>query len=406
MPVFEYKALTEAGKTVTGIIDADSDREARSKLRKKSVYATDLKVSEEGISLKSDLTLSKLLRRFSLKDLAVTTRQLSTLIKAGIPVIQALTAIIDQLEASPLRKIIIQVKETVNSGGTLADALAEHPRAFSELYVNMVRAGESAGALELILGRLADYNEKSLALRNKVRAALVYPIAMSVIGTLVVVFLMVKIVPTMVNIFIDIEQSLPAPTRALIAISNFLQSYWWVLLLVFMLLYFLKRRIGATARGKYFFDKVKLNLPLLGQTARKMAVSRFTRTLSILTASGIPILRALDIVRKVVNNAVLADAIEKSREAVRHGDSIAEPLRRSKVFPPIVIHMIAIGEASGKLEEMLTSVAESYDSEVDATVSGLTALIEPIMIIVMGAIVMFIVLSIMLPIFQMNMSIG
>ncbi|MDP8248953.1 MAG: type II secretion system inner membrane protein GspF [Candidatus Tritonobacter lacicola] len=406
MAVFEYKALTEAGKTVTGIIDADSDREARSKLRKKSVYATDLKVSEEGISLKSDLTLSKLLQRFSLKDLAVTTRQLSTLIKAGIPVIQALTAIIDQLEASPLRKIIIQVKETVNSGGTLADALAEHPKAFSELYVNMVRAGESAGALELILGRLADYNEKSLALRNKVRAALVYPIAMSVIGTLVVVFLMVKIVPNMVNIFIDIEQSLPAPTRALIAISNFLQSYWWVLLLVFMLLYFLKKRIGATAKGKYFFDKVKLNLPLLGQTARKMAVSRFTRTLSILTASGIPILRALDIVRNVVNNAVLADAIEKSREAVRHGDSIAEPLRRSKVFPPIVIHMIAIGEASGKLEEMLTSVAESYDSEVDATVSGLTALIEPIMIIVMGAIVMFIVLSIMLPIFQMNMSIG
>ena len=406
MPVFEYKALTEAGKTVTGIIDADSEREARSKLRKKSVYATDLKVSEEGISLKSDLTLSKLLRRFSLKDLAVTTRQLSTLIKAGIPVIQALTAIIDQLEASPLRKIIIQVKETVNSGGTLADALAEHPRAFSELYVNMVRAGESAGALELILGRLADYNEKSLALRNKVRAALVYPIAMSVIGTLVVVFLMVKIVPNMVKIFIDIEQSLPAPTRALIAISNFLQNYWWVLLFVFFLLYFLKRRIGATARGKYFFDKVKLNLPLLGQTARKMAVSRFTRTLSILTASGIPILRALDIVQNVVNNAVLADAIEKSREAVRHGDSIAEPLRRSKVFPPIVIHMIAIGEASGKLEEMLTSVAESYDSEVDATVSGLTALIEPIMIIVMGAIVMFIVLSIMLPIFQMNMSIG
>ena len=406
MPVYEYKALTAAGKTVTGIIDADSDREARGKLRKKSIYATELKISEEGISLKSEVTLSKLLRRVTPRELAITTRQLATLLNAGIPVVQALTAIIDQLEASPLRKIIIQVREAVNSGSTFGDALAEHPKVFSELYVNMVKAGESAGALELILGRLADYNETSLGLRNKVKAALVYPIAMTFFGTLVVVFLMIKIVPNIISIFVEIEQGLPAPTLALIAISNFLQSYWWVILLAAVLLFIFEKRIAATSRGRHFIDKVKLNLPVLGQVTRKMAVSRFTRTLATLTASGIPIIRALDIVRNVVNNAILADAIDDAKEAIRHGESIAEPLKRSRVFPPIVIHMISIGETSGKLEEMLASISESFDSEVEATISGMTALIEPVLIITMGLIVGFIVLAIMLPIFQMNMSIG
>ena len=406
MPVYEYKALTTAGKTVSGIIDADSDKDARAKLRKRNIYATDLKVSEEGISLKSDVTLSKLFRRVTPRDLAVTTRQLATLLNAGIPVVQALTAIIDQLEASPLRKIMIQVKESVNSGSTFADGLSHHPKVFSELYVNMVRAGESAGALELILVRLADYNEKSLALRNRVKSALVYPVAMGVMGTLVVIFLMWKIVPNIITIFVEIEQSLPAPTRALIAISDFMGSYWWTVLLGGVVLYVLKRRIAGTIRGRKILDTMKLRAPLFGPMIKKMAVSRFTRTLATLTASGIPILRALEIVRNVVNNAVLADAVDKAKEAVRHGDSIADPLRRSGVFPPIVIHMVAIGEASGKLEEMLTSVAESYDSEVETAVAGLTALIEPVMIIVMGLVVGFIVLSIMLPIFQMNMAIG
>ena len=406
MPVYEYKALTTAGKTVSGIIDADSDKDARAKLRKRNIYPTDLKVSEEGISLKSDVTLSKLFRRVTPRDLAVTTRQLATLLNAGIPVVQALTAIIDQLEASPLRKIMIQVKESVNSGSTFADGLSHHPKVFSELYVNMVRAGESAGALELILVRLADYNEKSLALRNRVKSALVYPVAMGVMGTLVVIFLMWKIVPNIITIFVEIEQSLPAPTRALIAISDFMGSYWWTVLLGGVVLYVLKRRIAGTIRGRKILDTMKLRAPLFGPMIKKMAVSRFTRTLATLTASGIPILRALEIVRNVVNNAVLADAVDKAKEAVRHGDSIADPLRRSGVFPPIVIHMVAIGEASGKLEEMLTSVAESYDSEVETAVAGLTALIEPVMIIVMGLVVGFIVLSIMLPIFQMNMAIG
>ncbi|MFV1951953.1 MAG: type II secretion system inner membrane protein GspF [Nitrospinota bacterium] len=404
MPVYEYKALNSKGKTVAGIIDADSSKTARLKLRKSGIFTTELK-EDTRTSTKEptkDISISTLLKKVKQQDISIMTRQLSTLVGAGLPLLEALNALVDQTSNPFLKKVIATVRERVNEGSTLADALSEHPRVFSRLFSNMVRAGESSGALEIVLLRSADYTESQLALRNKIWATLAYPILMLLIGSGVLFFLLTFVIPIVTGIFSDLEQTLPLPTLILISISDFLSKVWWIIILAIVGFIFWIKRYVRTSRGRVVIDRIKLKLPFFGSLINKIAISRFSRTLQILLSTGVNILDSLEIVRTIVNNEVLAEAIDTAKENIREGEDIAPPLERSGLFPPIVIHMIAIGEKSGRLEEMLSRVSDAYDNEVQTTIQGITSLLEPLMILVMGLVVGFIVISILLPIFEMN----
>lgn len=402
MPAFKYKALDQEGKAAVGVIDADSAKDARARLRAQQLFATDVRETEKRISLSSQVNLKAILRRVGLRDVSVVTRQLATLIKAGLPLVRALQAIEDQLADSPFRTTIIEVREDVTRGVSLADAFEKHPKVFTPLYVNMVRAGESAGALDVILDRLAVFSEKTLALQNKVRSAMVYPIFMSVVAVLAVGLLLTLVVPSVTKIFTETNRTLPPATVLLLAASAFMQSYWWVLLAGAAAVAVVFRRLTRRPAMRLLVDRVKLRVPVFGVLAQKLAVSRFARTLSILAASGVPILKAMGIARTIVGNEVLARALDAACDAVGAGKSIAEPLAASGVFPPIVTHMIAVGETSGRLEEMLQNVADAYDNEVENAVAALVSLLEPVMIIGMGGVVGFIVFAILMPIFEMN----
>ena len=402
MPAFKYKAFDQEGKAAAGVIDADSAKDARARLRAQQLFATDVRETEKGLGLSTHISLKSVLRRVGLRDVAVVTRQLATLIKAGLPLVNALQAIEDQLADSPFRATIIEVREDVNRGVGLADALERHPGIFTPLYVNMVRAGESAGALDVILDRLALFSEKTLALQGKVRSAMVYPIFMSVVAVLAIGILLTFVVPSVTKIFTETNRALPGPTVLLLAVSAFMQSYWWALLLGAAAAAAAFRRLARRPAMRLVVDRAKLRAPVFGALVQKLAVSRFSRTLSILAASGVPILKAMGIVRTIVGNEVLARAFDGACEAVGAGTSIAEPLAASGVFPPIVTHMIAVGETSGRLEEMLQNVADAYDREVENSVAALVSLLEPLMIITMGGVVGFIVFAILMPIFEMN----
>ncbi len=383
MPAFKYKALDEGGKSAAGVIDADSARDARARLRAQGLFAVEVRETEKGISLSTQVNLKALFRRVGTREIAVVTRQLATLLKAGLPLVRSLQAIEEQLGDSPFRPAIIEVREAVNRGVGLADALGKHPKIFTPLYVNMVRAGESAGALDVILDRLAVFNEKSLALQNKVRSAMVYPIFMAVIGVLAVGILLAFVVPTITKVFVETKQQLPGPTLALLAVSGFMKGYWWALAAAGAGAVFLFRRIVRRPAARLFADRLKLRLPVFGPLTRKMAVSRLARTLSILTASGVPILKAMGIVREVVGNEVLARALDGAGEAVGAGKSIAEPLAASGVFSLIVTHMIAVGDERPP-EEMLQNVADFKRRGGGELRSALVSLLEPAMIIASG----------------------
>ncbi len=412
MPVYEYKALDPSGKAVAGIIDADTAKEARQKLRMQNLYTRTVTEAEEAVALTSEVKVRRILRRIKQKDIVVTTRQLATLLRSGMPLVQSLSAIIEQLEGHPLRKPILEIREKVNSGSSFAEALADHPKLFSNLYVGMVRAGESAGALETILQRLAEYLEKSQKQKNRIRSVMVYPVVMLFVGGAVLTFLMTYVVPTLTRLFVEMGRDLPVPTRILIATSGFMKSYnvWSDPVARVKLVILAGLVVGIIALIKYIrtengrlrYDSFRLRLPVVGSLVRKSSMIRFARTLGTLVAGGVPLLQALEIVRHVVGNAVIGKVLDEARENIARGQTISDPLKNSKQFPPIVTHMIAVGEASGNLEEMLFNVADAYEDEVETSISGLTALLEPLIIVVMGVIVGFIVLSILLPIFDMN----
>jgi len=402
VPVYEYRALNTTGRTVKGIIDADSSKAARLKLRRNGIFPIELHDATAARSEKREIDLLRFLRRIKVQETAVMVRQLSTLLSAGLPLVESLTAVIDQVPNPALKKIMTQVRERVNEGSTLADAFAQHPRVFSPLFVNMTRAGERSGALEIVLERLADFSEKQVAFRHKISAAMVYPILMTFIGVGVLGFLLGYVIPTVTQIFQDMKQTLPLPTLMLIAVSDALRRFWWVGIVALVLMLFAIDRYSRTDAGRLVLDRLKLKAPIFGALALKVAIARFTRTLAILLKSGVPVLTSLDIVKNIVNNRVLQHIIEEARDNIREGQDIAPPLRRSQLFPPLATHMIAVGEKSGKLEDMLLRVSDAFETEVEATVQGLTALIEPLMILLMGAVVGFIALSILLPIFQIN----
>jgi len=405
MPVFEYKAVDEKGKAVTGIIDADSPRDARTRLRAQKLYTTTIdEAKQKGeTTITSEVKVKKLFKIVRQKDITMMTRQLSTLIRSGMPLVQSLSAIIEQLEGNPLQQVMYVIREKINSGSSLAEAFGEYPKHFSELYVNLIRAGEASGSLDTILQRLANYMEATIKQRNRIRSIMVYPAFMLFIGTGVLVFLMTTIVPTLAKLFEEMQQDLPIMTNMLIATSKFLSGYGGLALLVIVIVgIVLLKQFTRTDGGRLVYDNFKLRLPILGPIVRKISISRFARTLGTLLAGGTSLVQSLEIVRRVVTNEILGKVIDNVRDRVVQGDTIADPLRRSKQFPPIVVHMISVGEASGTLEEMLFNVADTYDDEVETTVSGLTSILEPIIIVVMGVIVGFIVMAILLPIFQMN----
>ncbi len=403
MPVFEWSGLDGRGKEVRGVRDADSAKALRALLRKDGVLLTQ---ALEGTAAKKakarEVDLRRLLQRVSTMDVAMLTRQFATLLKSGVPLVESMTALIDQMDNPELKTALTQTRDKVNEGSSLHDALRLHPKIFPPIYVNMVEAGEASGTLEAVLARLADFLEGQARLTGKVTSALAYPAFMALMGMATVSIMMVVVVPKVTAIFEDFEQALPWYTRLLIFASDVVTGYWWLLGALAAGLFVWFRRWRATTEGRARWDAFTLRVPLFGKLLLMVAVARFARTLATLLKAGVPLLRAMEITRNVLDNVELMKVIEDAAGSIREGESIAQPLKRSGKFPPIVTHMIAIGERSGQLEEMLENVASSYDIQVDARVQMMTSLLEPLMIVLMGGVSAFIAFSILMPLMRMN----
>ncbi len=406
MPVYAYRGLNQAGGAVKGIIDADNPKGARFKLRRSGVFPTELteqhREEPKTRTQEGAFNLSRYFERMAPQELALLTRQLSTLVGAGLPLVDCLSALIEQVETPRTKRILSQIREQVTEGTSLADALKAHPRIFTDLYVNMVRAGEASGALDVVLLRLADYTENYAMLRDKVRTALTYPTLMAIVGTSILFFLLSYVVPKVTKIFAENKAALPMMTTVLLAVSGFLADYWWLVVGVIIIAGIGVRLSIRTPAGRLRYDRYVLSIPYVGKLLKKVALARFSRTLATLLTSGITLMQSLDIVKNVVSNTVLSKAIEEARASIREGQSIAPPLKKSGLFPSMLIHMIAVGEKSGELEQMLSKAADAYDNEVSSSVTALTSILEPVMILIGGAVVLFIVLAILLPIFELN----
>jgi general secretion pathway protein F len=401
MPVFEYKGVNAKGKSLKDFIDAPNVNEARTRLRRENIFVTEIveSLKAQAASSSQKVTFGS---GVSVQDLSLMTQQLSTLLASGVPLVDSLNALVDQVESIKLKQALSDIRARVNEGGSLADAMRQHPKIFNNLYTNMIRAGEASGALEAVLDRLSTFTENQNKLKGKIISAMAYPIFMIFMGIASVIIIMTVVMPKLIDLYSGLNQVLPLPTRILIWGSGFMTSYWYILIAVFALSTWLSLRYLRTDDGRYWLDQKLLNLPLFGSLFRMVAVARFANTLSTLLASGVPILASMDIVKKVVDNRVLADVIEKVRVNISEGESISEPLRKSKQFPPLVTHMIAVGEKSGELEAMLAKVAQTYNQQVETKVETLTSLIEPLMILLMVGVIGSIIMAVMLPIFQMS----
>ncbi|MGA6924274.1 MAG: type II secretion system inner membrane protein GspF [Desulfosarcina sp.] len=408
MPVYDYQALDPKGKTITGIIDADGAQAARQKIRAMGSFPVKVKEVTEAESGKETrgITVQGLFSRVTPAQVSLWTRQLSTLTGAGFPLVSALTTLVSQTKTQGFTKIVARIKDSIVEGNSFASALTLYPSAFSQIYINMVRAGETSGTLEIVLQRLADIMEKQQELKSRIQTAMAYPILMTVIGTLVLFFLMTFVVPNITTIFTDMNQALPAPTRFLIAASDLFKSYWWVLVILAIAALVALRAFRRTERGLAATDRLMLRLPIAGSLLKRIAVARFTRTLASLLENGVTMLPALEIVRNVTGNVIISGLIEKASTEVEKGQGLAQSLAADAVFPDLAVQMIQVGEQSGELEPMLYKIAEVYENEVQASIMSMMAMLEPIMILVMAVVVLFIVLSICLPIFEMNQLVG
>jgi general secretion pathway protein F len=412
VPVYAYKGVTAAGKSTRGHLDSESSRTARAKLRRDGVFVTEfretsaeaVKRAQSGPRFNLHVSLPSF-QRISGMDMALMTRQAATLLGAGIPLVDGLRALTEQTEHARLKAVLGQVRDLVNQGASFADALGQSG-AFPPLYVSMVRAGEAGGALEKVLQRLADYLESQVRLRNKVSSILVYPLVMLGFAGFVVGVLVTVVLPQITELLVTLDQPLPFYTRWIMDGSTFLRSWWWLLALLGLGAFLGLRAFVATPRGRAVWDRFRLSVPVVGSAVRLIAISRFTRTLSTLLSGGLPIVRALETARDVANNTVLGNAIDRARESITEGASIAVPLRASGEFPPLVTHMIEVGERSGELESMLGKVADTYDEQVETTVTRLTALLEPFLILVMVGIVVVIILATLVPLLNVTTSLG
>lgn len=417
MPVFAYKGLNDAGKEVRGMLDAESPKTLRAMLKKQGILIVEHreetargKKGDESRSARdlfasareTEIDIKKFTERISTAEIALTTRQLATLLRSGITLIESLAAIVDQVDNEKMKRVYGDVKSAVNEGSSLADALAQHPEVFDHLYVNMIRAGEASGALDQVLNRLATFMEAQAKLNSKILSAMLYPAIMVGVGGIIMIILFVVVIPRITKIFTQVKAELPIQTKFLILVADIVTNWWFILFPGIAAAVFLFLRWKKSTKGRPKWDRFILAAPIFGTVVRMVAVGRFARTLATLLRSGVPVLNALDIVKEVLNNTRLADVVNEARDAIREGESIATPLRRSKEFPPIVVHMVAIGEKSGQLEEMLENVADNYDFQVDQKVESLTTLIEPIMIVGMGIGIAFVVFAVLMPILQLS----
>lgn len=409
MAVFAYKGVDARGKTVTGTKEADSPKTLRATLRKDGIAVTDVTAAQagkatvagQGKGLSRDVDLGSL-SRVKKTDVAAFIRQLGTLIKAGIPLAEALGTLFEQLEHPKFKTVIGEVRQRVNEGAGLADSFGRYPEVFEELTVSMIRAGEQAGNLDQVLARLATVMEKGLAMRSKIVSAMVYPIIMMVVGTAIMAVLMIGVIPQITQMFEDADEDLPWNTVVLIWTSRAMADYWFLWIPAIPLCVWLFVRWTKSPTGRPRWDRWRLNVPVAGPLGRHIAVARLARTLATMLRSGVPILKSLEVSKTILGNVILMKVIDVAREQIQQGESIATTLKKSGEFPGLVTHMIAVGERSGQLETMLENVADAYEAEVEMKLGRLTAMMEPLMIVVMGGAVGFVVFSILMPILDMN----
>ena len=403
MPVYEFTALTNTGKKLKGVIDADSLTAARQKIRGQGNYPVEISETSAKIdATKTPLLSLQLGQRVKQQEIHIATRQLATLLGAGIPLVPALNGLIEQTGNRSLKTVLAQIKDAVNEGNSLTAALTEHPRLFSKVYVNMVSAGEASGSLDVVLDRLAEFGETQHALRSRVRAAMIYPLFMAVVGVIVLFLLITFVVPSITSVFEGSKHALPLPTVLLIGVSSFLKRFWWAVLFAVLAVITAIRWYISTPAGRWQWDQLKLSFPGFKDLNIKTSSARFARTLSSLLQSGVSLITSLQIVKNIVDNVILADIINEACDELEKGRSLSQFFRGNKYFPPMLVQMMAVGEQSGTLDKMLAKAADSYEREVEVKILALTSMIEPIMILSMGLVVSFIVVSILLPIFEMN----
>lgn len=405
MPIFEYRAVDTAKKVKKGLIDADTPRDARLKLKRERLFVTDLretrKKSKAKIALRG-ITGVETVNKQRTEQVAAVTRQMASLLQAGIPLAEALRMVIEQAPDKRIETTFRDIREKVTQGIPFGDAVLQHPAYFTDLYSNMVKAGESAGALDSVLTRLAGFLQAQTRLKNKVGAALVYPMVMSVVGVIVVVVLMTFVVPKVTKLIRGRGQELPLPTKILINVSDFVTSYWLLLMLGAILLLIAFQVFVNSDRGRLLFDRFKLSLPVFGDLMRKQSMARFATTLATLLRSGVPALQAIMVTRDVLDNKVLQNALQDVHDKVVEGADISTPMKVSGAFPPTVAYMVGVGEQAGNLEEMLERVAATYDEEVDLATQKLTSVIEPLIIVVLAVIVAAVVIAIVMPLMQLQ----
>ncbi|MDD7473665.1 MAG: type II secretion system inner membrane protein GspF, partial [Pseudomonadota bacterium] len=396
MPVFEYNAISTTGKKLKGNVDAENIRIARQKLKSQGIYVTDIKEGlENNVSKKGEINFGK--NKISLKDLSIITSQLTTLIIAGLPLVNALQALTEQTESRNIKRILTDVRESVEEGNAFHKSLANFPKAFPKLYVNMIESGEASGKLDSILENLSKYLEGQLALRRQVTSSLFYPTLMFAFCTLVVIGLLAFVVPSIVEIFEKQGGTLPLPTRIVVGISDIIIHYWWVFIIGIVGIFTSIKKYAQTEKGKFNIDLLLIKLPLIGKLYTKVATARIASTIGTLFSGGVQLLSCLDIGKNIVNNVHFRSSLEQARDGVEKGKSLSSELSKSGLFPPLLSHMIAVGEKSGQLEQMLTRAAKAYEDEVKNTLAAITSLIEPLMIIGLGGIVFSIVISILMP---------
>jgi general secretion pathway protein F len=416
MAMYAFKGVAPSGKAISGVRDAESPKALRQLLRKDGVHVMSFELSRGGKlakeqnskkgGLSRDVDLGGLIGGVKKVEIATFTRQMATLIKAGIPLADTLGALVEQIPNMRFKTPVSEVRAAVNEGSSLADALAKHPKLFDDLFISMVRAGEVAGNLDEVLLRLADFLEGSQKLKSKVQSAMIYPLVMVVVGAAIMMVLMIKVIPNITSMFKQQGKTLPINTRMLIATSDFFLGWWWAIIIGLIAAVILFVNWTRSKDGRMVWDSFALRLPVLGELVRTINVSRFARTLGTMLHSGVPMLRALETAKQIVGNVLIQQAVEEAKRAVTEGESLAQTLKKSGHFPPTMIHMVAVGEKAGQLEQMLERVASTYDSEVDTKLSRFTALLEPLMLVVMGGAVAFIVFSILQPIMDLGQLSG
>ena len=401
-PIFEYKALSPDGKSQRGLVEAENAKAARAKLKKQSLMVTEINEKTVASQAAKSAKIPFVGGRVSVRDLSLMTRQLASLIKAKIPLVEALTALVDQTENERLKVVVAQVRQDVNEGSSLAKACGAHPKIFDNIYVNMIEAGESSGTLGLVLLRLADLKEAQLRLRSKVTAAMMYPALMMGVAGFLMIAIFAFVMPKLAKLFESMNKPMPPTAKFLIVVSDILLTYWPILLVALFGSVMSFRQYIRTSGGKAKWDAFKLRVPVLGPLVRMIAVTRFSSTMATLMASGVPILICMRIAKNLVGSAPIEAAVGAAQENITEGQTIADPLRKSGEFPPMMIHMIAIGEKTGDLPSMLKNVADTYEEQINARIDGLTGLLEPAMIIGMGGAVGFIVVSVMMPLMDIT----